>query len=487
MKIEKKDLKRIAWEILFVILAGIGSAFALYVFVYPNNFAPGGVNGITTMLQYITLISAGWWALIINLSLLVIAWFILKKKYVSYVVLYTIVSSLLVVLLQEMEFYEYFAVGEGLLAAIFSGIILGAMTGLMLAVGGSSGGLDTVACMIQRKRPQFKIERIISVFCYIIVLCSYFVYEDLNCILLALVHIFTYEKGMGFILSQKRKREKTEEKMGILTDTHSHTYPSSHDGKNTLREMIEGALEKQVTYYGISNHFDYDYDEKLMTEEEKKILPNGDEEEYFRDARFLQKEYEEKIKVLVGAEFGYSERKEVQEQYRLAYEKHRPDYVINSVHSNEGRDFSRTALPKDKKGLFELYLRLVRQSLDVPYHYDIVGHIEYIVRYVPFAEKKIELGEFQEQIDDILKRIIEKGKILEVNTATFGLERVGLPNEEVLARYYELGGRRVTFGSDAHTTARILEGREKVVATLKKIGFEYLTIPVCGEYTKIPL
>ncbi len=206
----KKQIKQIMWELLFVFVASIGAAFALYVFVYPNNFAPGGVNGITTMLQYITTISAGWWALIINLSLLVIAWFTLKKKYVIYVVLYTIVSSLVIILLQEIEFFEYFAIGEGILPAGASGLILGGTTGLMIAVGGSSGGLDTVACMIQKKKPQLKIERIISIFCYIIVICSYFVYKDLTCILLALVHIFTYEKGMGFILSKKRERERAE-------------------------------------------------------------------------------------------------------------------------------------------------------------------------------------------------------------------------------------------------------------------------------------
>ncbi len=273
--------------------------------------------------------------------------------------------------------------------------------------------------------------------------------------------------------------------MKILTDTHSHTYPSSHDGKNTLREMISAAIEKGAFYYGISNHFDYDYDKSLMTEEEKKTLPNGNENEYFHEARLLQQEYEEKIKVLVGAEFGYSDKKDIQEQYCIAYEKHCPDYVINSVHSHNGRDFSRTLLPNNKKQVFGQYLRLVRQSLDAPYHYDIVGHFEYIVRYVPFVDKKIETTEFQEQIDDILKTIIAKGKIIEVNSAVFGLSRISLPNEDILTRYYKLGGRRVTFGSDAHMAARILDGREKVVAMLKKIGFKYLTIPDKGNYINI--
>ncbi len=275
--------------------------------------------------------------------------------------------------------------------------------------------------------------------------------------------------------------------MKLLTDTHSHTYPSSHDGKNTLREMIEGAIEKNIAVYGISNHFDYDYDEGLMTEEEKKTLPNGDEEEYFSEARSLQQEYAEKIKVLVGGEFGFSTKKEIQEQYRLTYERYRPDYVINSVHSNNGRDFSRTPLSNDKREVFGSYLRLIRQSLDASYPYDIIGHFEYIVRYVPFAEKRIEVGEFQEQIDDILQTIIKKGKIIEVNTACSGLPRIGMPHEGILKRYYELGGRRVTFGADAHTTTRLLEGREVVVDSLKAIGFTYLTIPDKGNYIQVEI
>ena len=45
----------------------------------------------------------------------------------------------------------------------------------------------------------------------------------------------------------------------LLTDLHSHT-TFSHDGKNTPAQMLEAAQKKGLAFYGVSDHFDYDYD-----------------------------------------------------------------------------------------------------------------------------------------------------------------------------------------------------------------------------------
>ena len=99
------------------------------------------------------------------------------------------------------------------------------------------------------------------------------------------------------------------------------------------------------------------------------------------------------------------------------YEKYRPDFVVNSVHGVEGRDFARFSFVHDKKTLYKDYLKLVRESLDAPYPYDIVGHIGYIARYVPFEDKNFDLDTFGADVDEVLLTIIKKGKILEVNSA----------------------------------------------------------------------
>lgn len=271
----------------------------------------------------------------------------------------------------------------------------------------------------------------------------------------------------------------------FLMDMHTHT-TFSHDGRNSPAEMLDAAQKKGISFYGISDHFDYDYDLSLCDAEERQKLKNGGEEEYFHVSRHLQEDYEGVMNVAVGAEFGFSKEKSVQKRYVETYEKYRPDFVINSVHSANGVDFCRSVLT-DKQRLYRTYLALIRESLDVPYPYDIVAHVGYIMRYAPFENVDISLSEFGKEIDDILLTIVKKDKILEVNTASKHLDTRVLPTKEILTRYYELGGRKVSYGSDAHFIARIGEKYEEVIDILKKIGFTYLTVPFRGEHIKIEL
>ena len=272
----------------------------------------------------------------------------------------------------------------------------------------------------------------------------------------------------------------------FLTDMHTHTN-FSHDGKNTSAEMMEAAQKAGVAFYGVSDHFDFDYNIMVMTKQEFYETRNGDIGEYFHTLRHLQEDYEGVMNVAVGAEFGFSPDKDVQKKYLDVYEKYRPDFVINSVHGGDGIDFARYRAWGSKPEVYKMYLQLVRESLDAPYPYDVVGHLGYIMRYVPYEDVNISLAEFGEELDDVLLTIIKKDKILEVNTANKHLITHLLPTKEILRRYFELGGRKISYGSDAHFIARICDKREEAVTTLKEIGFEYLTVPFRGEHIKVEL
>ena len=125
--------------------------------------------------------------------------------------------------------------------------------------------------------------------------------------------------------------------------------------------------------------------------------------------------------------------------------------------------------------------------MDAPYPYHIVGHIGYAARYVPFENVEFDLQEFGEQLDDIFRTIIAKGKILEVNSASKQLKQRSIPDKLLLKRYFELGGRKICFGSDAHFVSRIAEKWEEITQTLKEIGFTYITIPFRGEEVQIEI
>ncbi len=274
--------------------------------------------------------------------------------------------------------------------------------------------------------------------------------------------------------------------MKLLTDVHTHTTFST-DGVDTIFDMLAKAKELNLAYWGISEHFDYDYlvDGVTFNGEPAKFT---DADAYFTTAKKLRAETAD-LRILVGGEFGFTRNEKALPLYHALIERYQPDFVVNSVHTQGKYDwYEKIAFAgKDKQTAYGEYLALVRDSLDVSYHYDIVGHIGYACRFAPYEDRVLYLDEFQQQIDDILKTVIKKDKILEVNSSVKGLDTPFLPFVDVVKRYFELGGRNVSFASDAHATTRLLNGRENAVTALKNIGFTHITVPCKGEKIKIEL
>lgn len=277
----------------------------------------------------------------------------------------------------------------------------------------------------------------------------------------------------------------------LLTDIHTHT-TFSPDGKDDIHTMLNRAKQLGVAYYGISEHIDYDM--KLFGKSYYAKPYFTDEEAYFRLAREKQKEYEGEMKVLVGAEFGYADGETVASAYRDFQEKYRSDFLINSVHTLCGNDYCR-GVPyrtedgqvRPKREVYEEYFALVKRSVEADFEYDIVGHVGYCTRYAPYEDKSASYAEFPSEWDSVLKAVIARDKILEINTSNKLGVSPTLPDRDILERYFALGGRKVSIGSDAHFQERILDKREFAVKMLKEIGFTAVTVPVCGEHIQVEI
>ncbi len=219
----KKTLKfkEIIIPLLVTVFASFVSALALHVFVYPAKFVPLGVEAIVTLLYTLfPFINSGWFNLLLNAPLIIFAFFKLDKKYVVYTLLFTLFSSVFLLVFGYLNIPDYEAQDGRIISAIFAGVMLGVRTGFMLKIGSSTGGVDIIACFIQKKMPYVNVERIISVLCIIIIGISYFVFKDFNCILLAIIQLFISEKTTEFIM--RENREAIEVK--IVTDEPQDLY-----------------------------------------------------------------------------------------------------------------------------------------------------------------------------------------------------------------------------------------------------------------------
>ena len=111
-----------------------------------------------------------------------------------------------------------------------------------------------------------------------------------------------------------------------------------------------------------------------------------------------------------------------------------------------------------------------KEKLDIR----MLGHLDYVVRYGKHREQEYSYGRFADEIDEILRYLIEHGKGLEVNTAglKYGLP-FAHPHPDVLKRYKKLGGEIITVGADAHKPEHVGYDFNIVDNILEACGFKY--------------
>ena len=254
-----------------------------------------------------------------------------------------------------------------------------------------------------------------------------------------------------------------------MVDLHIHT-SFSPDSFEEPETYINEAIKKNVSILGFSEHIDFDY----VFLNFDNVLTNI--EGYCKNTNRLKNLNTDKIKLLCGGEFGYCNLKKAHNKYKEINNKYPLDYVINSVHIVDKQEsyFAPYFKDKTKQFAYDRYFETVLESLDVPYDFQIIGHLGYVSRNAPYKDAKILLSEHQNLIDEILKKIISLEKTIEINTNVRTAGSYTLPSMEILNRYFTLGGRLITLSSDAHRIEQLFYRFDDALKDIKKIGFKSL-------------
>ena len=109
-KQKTRRLVDISLSYTIIILMAVLLAFNYYIFIIKNNFAPAGLNGIATMIQYKTGFSISYMSLLINIPLSALAYFFVQKDFAVKTLLFSVVYSvsflLLLTQLQSMYMFQ---------------------------------------------------------------------------------------------------------------------------------------------------------------------------------------------------------------------------------------------------------------------------------------------------------------------------------------------------------------------------------------------
>lgn len=251
----------------------------------------------------------------------------------------------------------------------------------------------------------------------------------------------------------------------MIADCHLHTEFST-DSETPMRAQAERALELGIPAICVTDHMDMDY-------------PQGefwlDTDRYMEAVRRLQEEYRGRLEISFGVELGLMEHLRARQEEYL--KKYPFDFVIGSVHLIHGEDPYNGELFRKygDEEVFREYFRLSHRLLADAPSIQSWGHLDYVVRYGQNPEVYF-YRKYADEIDAVLKLLLEKGIALEVNTAGFRTLGRTNPEPDVLRRYRELGGELITVGSDGHQPEYLGYRFRETEELLRSCGFSYYAV-----------
>jgi histidinol-phosphatase (PHP family) len=256
-----------------------------------------------------------------------------------------------------------------------------------------------------------------------------------------------------------------------MVDCHVHSV-FSEDSKINFEEAVQSALNSGISGITFTDHYEFDYPSskyKLQFDFDKR-----------REAiTKLKSKIGDSVKIFEGIELGFQPH--ILKEIKNLVAQKPWDFVISSVHVVGRADLAEEEYyeSKTRNEAIELYLKTIYDSVSLSADFDVVGHIGYICRYMPYKDKSFRYNDYSDLLEMIFKKIIEKGKGIEVNTAGLSerYKEVGAPhpNFDSVKRYLELGGEIITLGSDSHCAARIGADFSLVSKELKNLGAKYDT------------
>ena len=237
---------------LAILASGIVRALAIYVFVTPNEFAPGGINGIAVLLEAVTHVNSGYYLIALNVPLFFVAFFLLgKSEAVISTLSMLLTSGLLIVFdyIPGMTEIRYAPEYNAILASIAGGVLLGLALATMLRSCGTSGGTTVLASLVNKKFRNLSVSAMTSAFDACVVFASFFVYHQgepftakLDPVLLALISLLVTSKICDFVLQGFKVAYRFE----IITDR------AEELAKEIMKRTHHGVTEMSAT--GMYSH-----------------------------------------------------------------------------------------------------------------------------------------------------------------------------------------------------------------------------------------
>ncbi|ANE47948.1 membrane protein [Paenibacillus swuensis] len=176
-------------------------AFGLHYFIIPNQLMEGGVTGISILLSYAFDVPTSVSTLLFNIPLFILGWRVLGRKSMMFTIFgtlsFTFFLWLMETIIDKQYIQPFYTEHDYILASLYAGVSVGGGLGIVFRAGGTTGGSDIIARILQKKRG-FSMGQVILFFDALIIGLS-LLYIPLERVLYTLVTVFIGSKIIDFI------------------------------------------------------------------------------------------------------------------------------------------------------------------------------------------------------------------------------------------------------------------------------------------------
>ena len=182
-------------DFLYLILGAFIYSIGTHSFIETADIAPGGAVGVALMLNHVTNLPVGRLTLMVNVPLLILAWFHLSRAFALRTAFACGICSVVLDYVIAPVFPVY--MGDQLMGSLYGGILVGVGMAFIFLSGSTTGGSDVVGYLLQKKYPHVSIGRALMMIDGIILSTSIFVFGNVDAALFGLISLYAQTKVIG--------------------------------------------------------------------------------------------------------------------------------------------------------------------------------------------------------------------------------------------------------------------------------------------------
>lgn len=243
----KSKIKSGIIDYVLILLGSVAYATAVNMFLAPNQIAPGGVTGISTIFNHLFNFPIGVSILVLNIPLFI--WGVIEdgKGFIAKSLVATVAISVFIDISNPF-IYKY--TDDKLLAALYGGILSGVGLAIIFYRGGTTGGTSLIARNIHKRIPHISMGTVILITDALVIIGATFAYKSLESGLYAVVVIFISSKLIDSLI------------YGMAGDNGKLAFIITKEHKTITKEIIKTVV-RGVTLIDAKGGYDDD-DKKVI-------------------------------------------------------------------------------------------------------------------------------------------------------------------------------------------------------------------------------